>query len=161
MKTKMIVTALALFSTTVLARPYCESGQGYWTYEEQQIRVCDTVTENYTESRRVCDFSGTLDLNFFDRIDYPPFGSGSIYETDRQILNVDATCPSSVYKSRFNFYSYWDRTTGRIDSRFANFSGFLSLISNVVETQNKTRTIETNCRIENRTVRVWRCGMEP
>ncbi len=161
MKTKMIVTALALFSTTVLARPYCESGQGYWTYEEQQVRVCDTVTENYTESRRVCDFSGNLELNASDWIQYPPLGVSFISDSDRKILNVDASCPNSTFKTKYQTYWYKDKNTGRVTTRFGYFNGWLSLTSNVVETQNKTRTIETNCRIENRTVRVWRCGMEP
>lgn len=35
------------------------------------------------------------------------------------------------------------------------------MISDRVDTQTKTSTVETNCRIETQTVRVWRCGDIP
>lgn len=164
-KVQIILGLLAFVMGDLAAREYCPGGDGYWDYEERQVRVCDYVTETYTESNRHCGYSGQINLSVNDSLWYPP-----VFPTDHnmnasssKVLAVTASCPTSDYKSDTGFYWYRDRngsSSGHLH-RWGWYNGNIPLVSDRVDTQTKTRTVETNCRIETQTVAVWRCGQIP
>lgn len=163
-KASILLGLLAFVMGDLAAREYCPGGDGYWDYEEQQVRVCDYVTETYTESNRHCGYSGRIDLSANDYLWYPPVYATdySMHTSSTKVLAVTTSCPASEFKTAFQ--TYWARSYNdynKTSFRSGWYSGSISLISDRVDTQTKTRTIETNCRIETQTVAVWRCGQIP
>lgn len=160
-KVQIAAGLLAFLLADVAAAPSCPGGRGYWDYEEMQVRVCDYVTETYTESFRHCGYNGWIQLSPSDSIWYPPVMGSSLFTTSSKVLAAASSCPASEYISRWQSYWYRDPKDGKTGYRMGTFSGSLQLISDRVDTQTKTRTVETNCRIETQTVQVWRCGDIP
>jgi hypothetical protein len=163
-KASILLGLLAFVMGDLAAREYCPGGDGYWDYEEQQVRVCDYITETYTESNRHCGYSGRIDLSANDYLWYPPVYATdySMHTSSTKVLAVTTSCPASEFKTAFQ--TYWARSYNdynKTSFRSGWYSGSISLISDRVDTQTKTRTIETNCRIETQTVAVWRCGQIP
>ncbi|HCU64936.1 MAG TPA: hypothetical protein DF774_04165 [Rheinheimera sp.] len=163
-KIQIAAGLLAFLLADVAAAPSCPGGGGYWDYEERQVRVCDYITETYTESNRHCGYSGRIDLSVNDYLWYPPVHATdySMHASSTLVLAVTSSCPASDFKTAFQ--TYWARSYNNYNEtsfRSGWYSGSIPLISDRVDTQTKTRTVETNCRTETKTVRVWRCGMIP
>ncbi|KZN34343.1 hypothetical protein N480_22325 [Pseudoalteromonas luteoviolacea S2607] len=159
MKTILTVVAavVALTSASAEARPNCPGGQGYWEEVVRNVRVCDTQTENYTVTLKNCNYAGHVYLgHLWNKPDFPlPHAK---YKTSSR-RGVES-CPASQYATDFEIYWYTD-SDGRRWTGHANYSGHLAKTSEQSYTEQRTRTIETNCRTEQRVTRVFRCGFEP
>ncbi|CAH9062060.1 hypothetical protein PSECIP111854_02937 [Pseudoalteromonas sp. CIP111854] len=162
MKT-IILTSLAsmivLGSVSVNALPHCPGGGGHWSYETQRVKVCDRETETYTTTHRDCDYYGHIYLgHLWNTPDIPlsPIRYTSFYTQ----VSESSACPSSKYMHESGTYWYTKpdgfRTIGWYD-----YTGTIANTRDQLITETHERVVETNCRYENKVVRVWRCGMEP
>ncbi|KZN29677.1 hypothetical protein [Pseudoalteromonas luteoviolacea] len=159
MKTLLAITAAitALSTMTAEARPNCPGGQGYWEEVVRNVRVCDTQTETYTVTLKNCNYSGHLYLGFlWNKPDFPL--PHTRYETDSR--RGVTSCPASIYSSESEIYWYTN-SSGFRTTDWATYSGHLFKSSEQTYTEDRTRTVETNCRTEQRVTRVFRCGFEP
>ncbi|NOU51247.1 hypothetical protein HG263_11985 [Pseudoalteromonas sp. JBTF-M23] len=153
------VSALLLLgASSAQARMQCDVG-GYWDTVTRTVQVCDTETETYTETKRHCGYSGLMYLGHL--WNQPDFYLSPVRSASRSsILDETSSCPSSQYASESGIYWY-TRSDGTSATDWYTYSGSLPLTSDQLKTTEHTRTIQTNCRSEVRTVRVWRCGFEP
>ncbi|MBQ4811531.1 hypothetical protein J8M20_09290 [Pseudoalteromonas luteoviolacea] len=160
MKTLLALTAVAvttLTSVSAEARRDCPGGQGYWDEIVRNVRVCDTRTENYTVTLKNCNYSGHLSLGFL--WNQPDFPLPQVkYKSDSR--RGVTSCPTSIYTSESEIYWYKD-SNGFLKTDWATYSGHLFRNSEQTYTEQRTRTVETNCRTEQRVTRVFRCGFEP
>ncbi|TQF67892.1 hypothetical protein [Pseudoalteromonas luteoviolacea] len=159
MKTLLAITTaiVALSTATAEARPNCPGGQGYWEEIVRNVRVCDTRTENYTVTLKNCDYSGHLTLGFlFNKPDFPLPHIKYRTSASRGV----ESCPASKFASESEVYWYTDHNGTRWIGH-ATYSGVLSKTSEQTYTETRTRTVETNCRTEQRVTRVFRCGFQP
>lgn len=162
MKT-VILTAIAavvtLTSVTAEARRNCPGGQGYWDVEVRNVRVCDTETQTYTETKRHCGYQGTIWLgHLWNQPDFPlPM---TRYVTGNSVLDESKSCPGSQYKHETGTYWY-TKPDGFKTIDWYKYTGSIGLTSNQLKTSTHTRTVETNCRTEQKVTRVFRCGHQP
>ncbi|MBD1584301.1 hypothetical protein [Pseudoalteromonas sp. S16_S37] len=153
-----ISALLLLGASSAQARMQCDIG-GYWETITRNVQVCDTETETYTETKRHCGYSGYLSLgHLWNQPDFPlPYLS---YSSTSRVLEQTSSCPSSQWDMQTGIYWY-TKPDGTKSTDWYTYSGSLPLQSDVLKTTEHTRTIQTNCRTEVRTQRVWRCGYEP
>ncbi|MBE0366405.1 hypothetical protein [Pseudoalteromonas aurantia] len=137
----------------------CDRGSGYWEEITRNVRVCDRVMENYTVTKRHCGYSGMLQLGHL--WNKPDFYLPSVsVKSVSSVLNSATSCPLSTWETESGTYWY-TRSDGSRSVDWYSYSGSLNLVSDQLKTTNHIRTVETNCRTEQKTVRVWRCGFEP
>ncbi|CAH9060357.1 hypothetical protein PSECIP111951_03482 [Pseudoalteromonas holothuriae] len=161
MKTLSLTAATALLlvgASSAQARMNCDVG-GYWDIQTRNVQVCDTETENYTVTKRHCGYNGHLTLGHL--WNQPDFYLPHIrYASTSRVLAETSSCPSSQWDSQTGTYWY-TKPNGTKSTDWYTYSGLLGLSSDQLKTTQHTRTVQTNCRTETRTVRVWRCGYEP
>lgn len=156
MKAIMISALLALSSSQTFAGNCPDGSWGTWETRIVDVRVCDRVTENYTESQRVCDYVGWVNLDFgyyWDAVD----SDRSKFTPNRDVINAAQSCPATKFVSEIGWY----RQKNSNYSKMGRYSGSLTKTSDRVETQQKTRVVETNCRIVPQEETYLRCGLEP
>ncbi|USD30382.1 hypothetical protein J8Z24_19815 [Pseudoalteromonas sp. SCSIO 43201] len=156
------IYTIAAAAMTIIAgsaeayRDECPTG-GYWEEVVRNVRVCDTRQETYTVTHKTCNYNGVLHLGHL--WEQPnSYLSPTKFVWDTQ--HVISTCPATNYKTESVTYWYNNSWGGQSMGQ-ANYTGWLHLLSESSYTTEHTRTVETNCRTEQRTTRVFRCGFEP
>ncbi len=156
MKAKVIAAVLAFSCSQALAGNCPDGSWGTWETRIVDVRVCDRVTENYTESQRVCDYLGWGHLDLAYRSDAVDIDQSKLYSR-RDVINTAQSCPASKSISEMDWYQ--QKNTKHL--KMGRYSGSLFKTSDRVETQQKTRVVETNCRIVQQEETYLRCGLEP
>ncbi|ESP90650.1 MULTISPECIES: hypothetical protein [Pseudoalteromonas] len=153
----LAVAAIAFTSASANARPNCPGGQGYWEEVVRNVRVCDTSQETYTVTFKDCRYHGILNLGhlWHQPTSYLP-RTKVIWDTK----HAQSSCPSTEFRSESTTYWY-KNSSGYQSIATAQYTGWVNKISENTRTEERTRTVETNCRTEQRVTRVFRCGYEP